>query len=488
MQVIRYTTFLIIILALGGVAFASPDPRVLKAEMAILTADSVQGRDAPGPAADKVAGWIEGKFREFGLQPAFEGGAFRQEVGLQRGAFDKSSAMVKIDGAGFDKLRYGDDYFILPRRVSLLAGLSGTELVDCGYGVNSPGHEEITSAVRGKVALVKAGSDLPPEQAGMRGAAAFKAASAGRAGAAALVVTYPSDSPWPPPELADKIKALADPIVDLPGSEPDFPIIYLRLPKGLETSSLAGKRVAASYAFKDVAPVSGYNIAGIAAGKGDEWVILGAHYDHIGAGFPGADDNASGSIGLIESARTLAKGGKLLRSILFVAFTCEEDGLLGSQWLVQHLPFDREKIAAMINLDMIGRDGFASMREVNKPGATPPPDFAAVYYSASAPDIAPAVKAATDLSKLAVKIQPINDFRHFGDGGYFNSSGVPTIHITSGFHADYHKSTDTPDKIDYAKMTDVIDLAGQIVRNIADLPARPTFNSELKAPAGGAPY
>src|SRR4029450_3530500 len=117
------------------------------------------------------------------------------------------------------------------------------------------------------------------------------------------------------------------------------------------------------------------NVAAVLRGKGklaDEWVVIGAHYDHVGYGctgempnnvgklHPGADDNASGSAGILITARRLADeyakaGDADLRSILLVTFSAEEAGLFGSQYLVDHLPMPKESISLMINMDMIGR-------------------------------------------------------------------------------------------------------------------------------------
>src|SRR5215467_13858735 len=111
-----------------------------------------------------------------------------------------------------------------------------------------------------------------------------------------------------------------------------------------------------------------HNVAGYLPGATDEYVVIGAHYDHLGLGdehslaqaligtiHPGADDNASGTAGVIELARWFAKQPKPKRGILFLTFAGEELGLLGSEWYVNHPVLPLDKAVAMINMDMIGR-------------------------------------------------------------------------------------------------------------------------------------
>jgi len=119
---------------------------------------------------------------------------------------------------------------------------------------------------------------------------------------------------------------------------------------------------------------------------------------------------------------------------------------------------------------------------------TPTENFAAAYFSAQSPDLQSILKGAADGVDLNVEVKPVNSFRRFGDCASFHERQIPTIHIYSGFHADYHKPGDTADKIDYAKLTKMIDLADRAIRNLVEAPTGPRFDPSIKAPAGAAPY
>ncbi len=486
----RFSFFLYAVLTFasdGITAQASGRSDRLKGSIDFLTSSELAGRDAPGPNADTTARWIELKLKEFDLLPAFEGTHFLQSVPLQQANLNARRTLISISGSKEIFLsNYGEEFYIFPRLLSPTD--LATDVIYCGFGLSIPnGRNDYPVEVNGKTALVKAGSDLPPAQAGMRANAAFKAAAAERAGATGLVVVY-SDSIWPPPDLSAKIVAGAKPLIDLPGEKSEFPIAYIHLPGISDLDLGTYSKMNLRTTFTNPVENPSANVAAKFPGLRDEWVIVGAHYDHLGEGFQGADDNASGTSGLLELAEQWSQKSQQLRGVIFVWFTAEEDGLLGSQWFVDHLPVEREKVIAMINLDMIGRDGFASMRDAMKPDAKPDSSFAAAYFSGSSPALQNVIRAATAGSELGVLVEPVNSFRHFGDAGPFHAAKIPTMHIFSGFHADYHTTTDTPEKIDYNKLERMIDLTGRILENLIEAPDRPGFDPSIKVEGGGMGY
>ncbi len=451
----------------------------------ILTSQELSGRDVPSAGGQETAEFIYSW-----LDPRMFVGEelSAQNVPLQKASLNSPASVISLIGS--EKMflsQWGEQFFLFPRRIEPVDLSSGA--IFCGYGISIPeeSRNDYPEDVRGKAAVVMAGSDLPAEKVGMRAHAAFKAVAAERAGAVALVVVY-TDSLWPPQDLRTKIEDAKKPVIDLPLSEGEFPLAFIHLPGAMEEEIKSYGRVNLRVNFSKPVETTSANIFVKKPGLTDEWIVVGAHYDHLGPGYPGADDNASGVSGLLTLAERFGSRQNLKRSVLFVWFTAEEDGLLGSKWFVKNLPVAKEKIVAMINLDMIGREGFASMREAMKPDAKPVPGYAAAYFSGGSPALRDLIRAASSGVELSVNIQPVNTFRHFGDAGPFHDAQIPTMHIFSGFHADYHAITDTPDKIDYLKLERMIDLTERILENLVETPERPTFDPSIKALSGGMGY
>jgi len=308
-------------------------------------------------------------------------------------------------------------------------------------------------------------------------------------------------------KLIEKINTAGNPLIDLPGSAPDFPTVYFYDSKLLHSittynyienieqyiesaAQFGGLRASLRVTYKNYVNTHGYNVVAKLDGAIPEYVIIGAHYDHLGivleskdnvesaieSYYPGADDNASGVAGLLEICRRWVNRDRTGRGLIAVSFTAEEDGRLGSQWFMNHLPVPRESIVAMVNMDEIGRCGFSSMRYVHQKDAVPDPEYAAAYYSATSPELKDILVKSVSGVDLDLNIQPVNSFSHFGDAGSFHDKQIPTVNLFSGFHSDYHSPRDTPDKIDYEKMSRMIDLADQLLVNLSQVSDRIGFD------------
>jgi hypothetical protein len=216
------------------------------------------------------------------------------------------------------------------------------------------------------------------------------------------------------------------------------------------------------------------NVAAILRGSDpslrDEYVILGAHFDHLGRStfgaldpdaantiHNGADDNASGTATVMELARLLRRN-PTKRSVIFVTFSGEELGVLGSQYFVDHLPVGLEKVRAMLNFDMVGR-----MQG----------DRLIVYGVATAQELGDIVARANAVSPL--QLTATGDGFGASDHASFFAKNLPVLHFFTNVHDDYHKATDDADKINAAGMARVVALAERITREIADRPAPLTF-------------
>ena len=216
-----------------------------------------------------------------------------------------------------------------------------------------------------------------------------------------------------------------------------------------------------------------------------EFVFVTAHYDHLGTSwgsmYPGADDNASGTAGLLELIRLLRHANPR-RSIAFLAVSGEEEGLLGSEAYLANPPLPNETIKAEVNMDMIGRGrkGELHVMPARHDG-----------YVTTLTQAAREVATAHGYTLAAGIEQHWHDSDHYS----FARRGIPSICFNTGLHADYHQPTDTPDKIDYRKLSDVVGIVRDLTLQTANAPAAPTvlprsvwqawvwapFQSELRA-------
>lgn len=226
--------------------------------------------------------------------------------------------------------------------------------------------------------------------------------------------------------------------------------------------------------------VATFNVVGLLPGMDpNEVVVVGAHMDHLGDGLSsgslagaegrgkihnGADDNASGTAGLMELARLLSDMNTTLRrGVVFVAFGAEEWGLLGSEFFVENppAPLQLEHITAMVNMDMIGRskDGYLSVE-----GLGTSPGFDVLVTSAHERIGAP-------FAKLAVsdEVPPNSDQAPFDD------ADIPILSLFTGLHDDYHRPSDDTPLIDPVAGARIASLAGEFVVALAQLPERPVY-------------
>jgi hypothetical protein len=206
------------------------------------------------------------------------------------------------------------------------------------------------------------------------------------------------------------------------------------------------------------------NVVGMLRGSGDGCVVVGAHYDHLGrnpAGevYPGADDNASGVAVLCRMASILAAEPPRRRSILFVAFTGEEVGLLGSQWYTDHPAAPLETTIAMINFDTVGR--------------LSPEKRLLILSAGSARELPEMVKGINLDFELDLAVPEKSPFG--SDQVSFLLKKIPAIHFFTGPNADYHRPSDTPDKVNYEGLDTIAAFGGEAVRFLADRDRPLTF-------------
>ena len=208
-----------------------------------------------------------------------------------------------------------------------------------------------------------------------------------------------------------------------------------------------------------------------------QYVVVGAHYDHLGRSSEGAldpgnagairngaDDNASGTAAVLELARLFAQR-PARRSIVFVTFSGEELGLLGSQYFVDHSPVPLDSVQAMLNFDMVGR-----LRD----------DKLFVYGVATAAELPAMVDSAN--RAVGLRVSAIGDGFGPSDHSSFYARDVPVLHFFTDLHDDYHRATDDADKVNAAGTARVVTLAAAALRSLADRPARLTLAKPVGPP------
>lgn len=211
------------------------------------------------------------------------------------------------------------------------------------------------------------------------------------------------------------------------------------------------------------------NVLAILPGAGEragEYLVVGAHYDHLGTGqlghmlgpvgsiYHGADDNASGTAALLALAAKMKATGPLPRSVVFALFTAEEQGLVGSGHFIKHPPVQLDQIVAMLNLDMVGR---MKDQTILTGGWGTAPAFESIVREAS---------AAAGLKTQSFEKGGLGPSDHMS----FAVKKIPVLFLFTGLHADYHRPTDTADKINYRGIDRVIDASQRIITAMASMP------------------
>ena len=256
-------------------------------------------------------------------------------------------------------------------------------------------------------------------------------------------------------------------------------IIAKKKPNSFETGTLLHGKVDVSQKHAKTA-----NVIGLLEGNDkvlkDEYIVVGAHYDHLGFGGPnsgsrmpdtiaihnGADDNASGTAMVMELAKKLcSQKAKLKRSIIFVSFSGEEMGLLGSKYFVNNPPVEIKKIKAMFNFDMVGRfDKEKNSISISGTGTSAEGDSILKVFEKGLP--------------FTVTHSP--DGYGPSDHASFYSSNIPVFFFTTGVHMDYHTPFDDADKLDYTAEKKIGDFSTALIADIDNLSKDLTFKESGK--------
>ena len=499
MQIKRITTILLPILLVAIGVFAQqqsstklePDAAKLRQHISYLASDALDGRRTGTVGASDAAHYVAGEFLRLGLRPAGHVATrklsqtmaqylqpFPYVAGVQLG----TKNVLTMSGKSY---RVGEDW--MPIGFSATSTVQNLPVVFAGYGITAADvkHDDYADKkVAGNVALVLSGTpdgDNPHGQFARYEGVRWKAVAARNAGAKALILISR--------ETNLKDDRLAKLAYDNSAGDAGLPVIVIsqQVIGGADTfahlDAIAKQPSPQSDATKLTAnltvdlirrEVPAYNVIGILDGSDpslkNETIIIGAHYDHLGRGgegslapregdiHHGADDNASGVAGVLELARILtSQRPRPRRTLVFMAFSGEEEGLLGSNYYVNHPALPLTNTVAMINMDMIGRmkdhklivGGVGTAKEWRD----------LLNGSIGQPSSTSAMNPAFDLTLQEDGYGP-------SDHSSFYAKQVPVLFFWTGTHNDYHKPSDTFDKINYTDEARILSLVAEIVRRL----------------------
>ncbi|HZV00948.1 MAG TPA: M28 family peptidase [Planctomycetota bacterium] len=452
-----------------------------------------EGRRAGTFGERETALYIRNRYEELGVSPGGPDGAWEQPFQILAGA------KLAESKCHFALMEHQIGFQLGKSWQPLLYSASGTtdgDLVFCGYGVESREHDYddfLSVELKGKIAVIftrgpaaDKGGSFGAEHPTMLEDLRFKVSNAKHHGAAGVLFVKTEGDSWLELGYGDPgipVAQLArEPFLAiLKRSGHDLDALRKEIDEKLAPRSRPlGKTAHLQVEVEKVTATSRNVIARIdGTGPSRDVIVIGAHMDHLGWGgdgslapgvhaiHPGADDNGSGTAGVLALARAL-KSHPLAHTVLLVSFGGEEMGLLGSNYFVKHPPISFGRVECMLNMDMIGRLG-------GKP--------LVVGGSGTAKEWPKVIESAAHAA--ALDVAPSKDGFGPSDHASFYGKDVPVFFLFTGSHADYHKPTDTADKIDGPGMERVVRFALALVREVDALPARPAVEKVAQDPHAG---
>jgi hypothetical protein len=462
----------------------------------VIAHDSMMGRDTPSPGLDMTARWIAEEFRSFGLKPGGDDGSYLQEYVIQQVAPDFENSVVRVEGG--PDLAFGQDLlsaFGMPSGEELSGGV--TLLV----GANLPS-DMSDEEIRGRHVIV-----VPPEgEAGQSRRAQMQMLSGilGAGPASIMMVSRQTDEEWDraasfqaqraqsrtpwesggrgfPAILTIRESSLAGLLagvsMEIPTSpsDPESPG-ELSIVPGLNLTVVAESRV--------IQELKAPNTVGILVGSDpelkDEYLVFSGHMDHVGVGRPnaegdsiynGADDDASGTVAVVELAEAFAMLDPApKRSIVFLAVSGEEKGLWGSAYYANYPTVPAESMVANVNADMIARNWSDSIVVIGKEHSDLGETLDRVWA------------AHPELNMVPMDdIWPEENFYGRSDHFNFARKGIPILFFFNGPHEDYHQPSDELENIDAEKAARITQLMFFLGLEIANAPERPKWDADSYA-------
>jgi Predicted aminopeptidases len=478
MRHLLLVTAIICSLAATGQKIANPKPFAnsitadnLKKHLYILAGPEMEGRETATEGQRKAAAYIENHFKALGLLPGDKG-----NYQMYFPVFQDSivHAGIEVNGQSFEA---GKD-FMINMSASYTSTMLASEVVFVGYGFSDSTRDDYRNLnTLGKIVLILPGA--PPAQTGTNGHATrynpYAIAEAAQKNGAVAILMVNSNFPRPSysgkgsqyihgfrksilPNIYQVSEQVAKAIMGA-----DYETVAAAMKAGNHVTKTYQANVRLDF-HKQTSKLNSSNVIGVLEGtdKKDEYVFITAHYDHLGKRgdsviYFGADDDASGTSALLEMAEAFVKakaaGKGPRRTMVFMAVSGEEKGLWGSAYYSDNAIFPLEKTTVDLNIDMIGR-----IDPKRKKGDSTNYVYVVGDDKLSS-DLRPISEA---MNKKYTKLEldykynaPDDPERIYYRSDHYNFArkGVPIIFYFNGTHNDYHRPTDTPDKINYDLMT-----------------------------------
>ncbi len=506
----------------------------LKDYLYFVASDEMEGRDTPSRGLDLTAKFLAMNLSRWGLKPAGDNGTYFQRIALQRVKLDAAGTSLEVGG---QKFAFGEG--LLAQPVAGSAASAPLVFVNHGWVVKAKSMDPYQGVdVKDKIVVVLGGgipkgvtfADLssgkqgvdwitPDVYAETHGARGLIFIPNGQvlanwdrlrqnfttSGTISVEKFKKEEEGGKIPRVTVSEKTLE---ALMQGEKQTAAALLDRSQadgvKAFDFS--ADKKVSLTVATK-VEQVYTQNVVAVAEGRDpvlkNEYVALGAHYDHVGTGTPGggrapslkgdtsdtiwngADDDGSGTVALLAIAETLGKNPPPKRSALFVWHCAEEKGLWGSKYFVENPTIPLDRIVTQINIDMIGRSKPAGDANPANASLAGPNEIYVIGSKMMSTQLGE-LSEATNHAYMNLKLNYLyddpkdpNQFFYRSDHFNYAKNGIPIIFYFDGEHEDYHRPGDHPDKIDYPKMEKVTRTVFVTLWELAERPARPVVDKPL---------
>jgi aminopeptidase YwaD len=405
----------------------------LKKHISTLASDAFEGRETGTKGEQLASAYIISQFKEIGLAPKGEK-KFIQEFPFTEGADIGKSTQLYINARSY---QLNTDFFPLQYSGN---GIVTGYIARVGYGIYAPtlNRDDYTGKTNlaKKIFLIESSSpdgDNPHGKFGDYDLQQRIQYAITKGATAVIFINSDTAVENPKADFTRKFTSATIPVIFVRGNAAKI------LKDSVVTNCTVGV---------DIQKIqkTGHNVIGYLDNKSENTVVIGAHYDHLGFGgegslyrgeravHNGADDNASGTAALIEIARRLKNSSDKKNNYLFISFSGEEKGLLGSNYFVKHPTVDLKKVNYMINMDMVGR------LKTDSSGKT------LIVYGTGTSS---AWKSALDSVMEGIKIKRTESGVGPSDHTSFYLDSIPVLHFFSGTHSDYHKPSDDEALINY---------------------------------------
>lgn len=485
----------------------------LKTNLQFLASDELEGRET-GTRGEKLAAmYIASELQKYGVKPYGDNGTYFQNIKLSTGVYGADSKMhfTGIDGSPLFDLSAGSDFLKAGTAIGDASLLNiSASIVLTGYGITAPEfkYDDYASVdVKGKIVLVLTGEPYSEDDSYFKGkrttqysTIGAKVENAMKHGAVGILFlpeswrvtfwdTYKKNSlkgNFMPPNNPVSVKMIPALVLSeeaakkiLAGEEITYEYISANIEKKTNYKPFELKKKV-KYNLIDNSQVKyAMNIVGIIEGNDpklkNEYVLLSAHFDHVGVNkdvvFNGADDDGSGTVSVLEAARIMNENKLNKRSVIALFNTGEEKGLWGSGYAANNSSYIPNTVAD-INIDMDGRES---------------PD--SIYVIGSNKLSTEFYNLIRDVNSKSVKIgldykfdDPKDPERFFYRSDHYNFAlkGIPVVFLFDDMKSDYHKSTDDIEKINFEKMLKVVKLSANVALRAANLKHRLLVDKKLE--------